>query len=353
VKIPFAPLDVVTFTIPSRILNDLFIVRPATTGDEAHMFRAIQVNVAYPFSLFGIVVVFAAIGNYLLCCQPVERVSPGLLTWWTVLCAVSICNIWMWFLSSKALAERRDSLDPATYRYQRWQLYLSAAYVFGCAFRALLPRADVQRFGLFDTWVSCVLVGRTVATIAELGFAVQWALFLDRLSKQADSRAAAAIARWLVPLIVLAEVCSWYGVLTTSYLGNTIEESLWAVSGFLLVLGFFLVRARTAPATRPLLDVATSLGVVYVAYMCLVDVPMYASRWLQDQANGREYLSLSHGIWDAGSRWIVTHAWDQWHPEIPWMSLYFSVGVWCSLALIHLPRGHTTVRRDAWEDPAC
>jgi hypothetical protein len=72
--------------------------------------------------------------------------------------------------------------------------------------------------------------------------------------------------------------------------------------------------------------------------MCTVDVPMYVSRWLADEANGREYLSLSQGFWDVRSRWTVTFAWDQWRTEIPWMSLYFSVGVWCSIALVHAPR---------------
>ena len=55
-------------------------------------------------------------------------------------------------------------------------LLLCAAYVFGCAFRSFLPRADVQRICLFDTWLSSVMVGRTVATVAEVAFAAQWAL---------------------------------------------------------------------------------------------------------------------------------------------------------------------------------
>ena len=47
-------------------------------------------------------------------------------------------------------------------------LLFCAGYVFGCAFRSFLPRADVQRICLFDTWLSSVFVGRTVATVAEL-----------------------------------------------------------------------------------------------------------------------------------------------------------------------------------------
>ena len=62
---------------------------------------------------------------------------------------------------------------------------------------------------------------------------------------------------------------------------------------------------------------------------------MYVSRWLEDTANGREYLSLAQGLDDVWSRRVVTFAWEEWRTEIPWMSLYFSVGVWCSIALVH------------------
>ena len=43
-----------------------------------------------------------------------------------------------------------------------------------------------------------------------------------------------------------------------------------------------------------------------------------------------DYLS---GLHDVATRWIVTHNIAQWHNEIPWMSLYFSVAVWTSLLL--------------------
>ena len=63
---------------------------------------------------------------------------------------------------------------------------LCAAYVFGCAFRSILPRADVQRIALFDTWLSSVFVGRSVATIAEVCFVIQWAIVLRQLGKMGE-----------------------------------------------------------------------------------------------------------------------------------------------------------------------
>ena len=64
---------------------------------------------------------------------------------------------------------------------------LCGAYVFGCAFRSILPRADVQRIVLFDTWLSSVMVGRTVATVAEICFVIQWAIVLRLLANHARS----------------------------------------------------------------------------------------------------------------------------------------------------------------------
>ncbi len=65
---------------------------------------------------------------------------------------------------------------------------------------------------------------------------------------------------------------------------------------------------------------------------------MYLYRWQADEVQGREYLSLSQGLEDAWSRRVVTFAWEDWRTEIPWMTLYFSVCVWWSLALVHVPR---------------
>jgi hypothetical protein len=186
--------------------------------------------------------------------------------------------------------------------------------------------------------MSSVMVGRSVATVAELCFVAQWALLLHMFSKESQVRLGVVVAWLLVPLIVVAEICSWYAVLTTHYLGNVIEESIWALSATMGIVSLLTLWSRCRAAYRPFLAVAIVLGVAYVAFMCTVDIPMYASRWLTDEANGRQYLSLRQGLWDAQSRWTVTFAWEEWRTEMPWMSLYFSVCVWCSVALVHTPR---------------
>ena len=46
------------------------------------------------------------------------------------------------------------------------------------------------------------------------------------------------------------------------------------------------------------------------------------------------YLSLMEGLRDALQRRRIAHRWSEWRPEVPWMSLYCSVGVGLSLCLV-------------------
>src|ERR1700692_2236330 len=116
-------------------------------------------------------------------------------------------------------------------------LLLCAAYVFGCAFRSFLPRADVQRICLFDTWRSSVVVGRSVATVAEISFAAQWAIILHQLGTMTGADTTLNAAWVILPLFLFAECFSWYAGLTTHYLGNAIENSIWAVAFFIVGVG--------------------------------------------------------------------------------------------------------------------
>ncbi|HXW41905.1 MAG TPA: hypothetical protein VEK75_11915, partial [Xanthobacteraceae bacterium] len=121
--------------------------------------------------------------------------SDPVALWWGFLLAVSTLNI-VALLVLRASYRKHGrggafAAEPL--------LLLAAAYVFGCAFRSVLPRADVQRICLFDTWLSSVLVGRSVATIAELCFVLQWAIVLHELGKLAHSDLAKNIAKAIVP----------------------------------------------------------------------------------------------------------------------------------------------------------
>lgn len=270
----------------------------------------------------------------------------GPFAWWAILCVISAGNVAAWSVAAWTVRRQRAQTEPTLYALRRWQLWLSAVFVLVCAFRSVFPRADVQRICLHDSWLSSVMLGRSLATIAELCFAAQWAILLRHLGKSTDSPRTVAISRWLVPLIAVAEICSWYAVVTTSYLGNTFEESIWALSALLAVVAAASAWRRLHPRHRPLLFGGIGFGIVYVAFMAMVDVPMYFSRWLADRASGRAYLTFAAGIRDVSARWVVTVGWDAWRSEMPWMTLYFTVTVWASIALMSAPR-LTAVRGQA------
>ena len=258
--------------------------------------------------------------------------SNPVAIWWGFLVAVSIVNITLWLSLSRTLGLTAPDSRPSTFRIEPL-LLLCAAYVFGCAFRAVLPRADVERICLFDTWLSSVMVGRSVATVAEVCFAAQWAIVLRHLAQVGRSPMARVIANSIVPVIAVAECCSWYAVITTDYIGNTLENSLWVVTFLGIGAALALLRTRFTGLVRLAIGAAIVGIIGYAAFMLTVDVPMYFWRWQADIASGKEPLSLLAGLHDASTRWVVTHDIARWKDEIAWLSLYFSVAVWTSLAL--------------------
>jgi hypothetical protein len=258
--------------------------------------------------------------------------SNPLAWWWGLLALVSTANIGIWcVLVHELRASPTGHLDSTS--GTGLMLLLCAAYVFGCAFRSFLPRADVQRICLFDTWLSSVIVGRSVATLAEICFAAQWAIVLLQLGAMTGAATTLNAAWLLLPLIVAAECFSWYAVLTTNYLGNAIEESLWAVAFCAIGVGLCRLLGDFDGPLRVALVIAI-IGIAgYLVFLLAIDVPMYVNRWRAEGGNGSKFLTLLEGLRDTSTRWVVTHDLAQWREEIPWMSLYFSAAVWASLAL--------------------
>jgi hypothetical protein len=258
--------------------------------------------------------------------------SNPVTRWWGLLTLVSAANIAAWLLLYRYLQGPRTGALAGSPDIEL-MLFLSAAYVFGCAFRSFLPRADVQRICLFDTWLSSVTVGRSVATVAEVCFAAQWAIILHQLGTMTGAETVLNVAWVLVPLILIAECFSWHAVLTRNYLGNAIENSIWAVSFFIVGIGL----CRLLPEFQSPVGVVLAIAIIgiagYLVFLATVDVPMYFTRWQGKSADRFERLSHLEGLRDASVRWVVTHDIAEWKDEIPWMSLYFSAAVWSSLAL--------------------
>jgi len=140
------------------------------------------------------------------------------LIWWSILCVATVINVAAWSFSAWTLGHPGAHLPPDVCAMRRRLLWLSAIYVTGCGFRSVFPMVDVPRICLHDTWISRIVVGRLIATGAELCFAAQWALLLREAGAASGGGLATSIARTLVPIVAVAELFSWFVVLTTNYL---------------------------------------------------------------------------------------------------------------------------------------
>ena len=221
--------------------------------------------------------------------------------------------------------------------YRKRQLWLSALYTLGCASRSFVIRSDVNRYSMFDSWITNVMVGRTVATVAEICFVVQWALLLHLIASRRNIDWGRYLSWTLVPLIVIAEIASWYAVLTTNRLGNIIEESLWTITAMLFMIGLAICYAKVGPHVKKCLKFGFFSLISYILFMVTVDVPNYISLWYQAEHKGQVYLTIEQGLQDI-QRYRVTGLWEDWRYEMVWMSLYFSLAVWVSLAMVLWPK---------------
>jgi hypothetical protein len=131
------------------------------------------------------------------------RLDPVVL-WWTCLCSAAVINIAAWVWAFGRLRRRRGRMEPWAFAVRERLAWLSAVYVLGCAFRSLLPMVDVPRICLADPAIARIAVGRSVATVAELCFAAQWALLVREAALFAGASGTLLVSRLVLPLIVLA-----------------------------------------------------------------------------------------------------------------------------------------------------
>ena len=254
----------------------------------------------------------------------VRQIDRNLTLWLGTLAALAALNIglWIWIARSASLHTS----------YGEAQLLLSGVYVAVCAFRSLFPRVDLERVCLWDTWLSGVLLGRTAATVAEFCFALQCSLFAQRLSDITGMPLLAAVAHTFVPLVIVAELFCWYAVLSLNHIGHAMEESLWSL--LMLMLSAIAGTAALAAdgSLRAMLIACFLIYGVGAGLTMAFDVRMYVRRWRLRTDDPR--LTLATGWHDSRSRRHQTIAWEVWREEVPWMTLYFSIGVWTSLAMV-------------------
>ena len=246
--------------------------------------------------------------------------------WWKFLSLVALVNIavWIWAYSMYA-----DMLHFSTA-----QLVLSGCYVLVCAFRSFFPRIDLERYCLFDTPLSSIVLGRSLATLAELCFSAQVAILVHDLGHYLNSPGIVAVSYALVPIIVAAQLACWYATLTLNHFWHGIEEALWILMIALVAGSFTVAYFQLSDFLQSLMLVGIAACVSAGYIMLFVDIPMYFARTRRSVRKGHKYLALAEGMRDAWNRRVPTSDWAVWKHEVVWISAYFTVGVWLSIGMI-------------------
>lgn len=238
--------------------------------------------------------------------------------------AVFNIGIWTWAILVHSDMQHFSYAQPI----------LSGIYVFVCAFRSFLPRIDVERYCLIDHPLSSVMLGRSLATIAEVSFSAQCALLIYNLGQSLNSASIQYTAYSIVPIIVLAQISCWYAALTLNHFWHSLEEAAWVVmvtiAAACFTIGFFMLSGILKILMA--IGIISCLGSAYI--MLFIDIPMYLSRKIDSHKQARQFLSVSAGIKDAISRRVKTSDWGVWKKEVIWLSTYFTFGVWLSIGMI-------------------
>jgi hypothetical protein len=244
--------------------------------------------------------------------------------------AIAVFNLLLWAVTCLPFFD--SASDPG------WHVALSGIFVAVCAFRSWLPRIDLERYCLVDSPLSSMFLGRSAATIAEICFAVQVALSIRQVGISAHLPWMVTASHFVVPPLVLAQFFCWYSVLTLNHLGHAIEESLWTATMGLVGVCLTVAARHLHGSMLWCASGGAVLALGFVAFMVLVDVPMYLSRWREARREQRAFLSMRAGVQDALTRRIATREWAIWRPEVAWLTGYFSIAVWLSVSLVHFAR---------------
>lgn len=255
--------------------------------------------------------------------------SFAALLWWRALCVLGILNICLWL----TIWYFNEGTDP----YYAIQIALSGVYVFVCAYRSLFPRVDLERLVLVDSSLSSIFLGRCAATIAEICFGLQLGLLVHQLGVHAGLPWVQHSAWVITFCTIVAQAFCWHSILTLNHLTQAVESLLWA-AGFSWMAALLTIIAMDSNGLIHLLAIAGVVcSVAFVAYCLTVDIPLYLRRFRRGQADGQAYLGIAEGARDAWGRREISYSWDRWKDDALWLTPYFSVGAWISMALVFLP----------------
>eukprot|EP01084_Bolivina_argentea_P272568 464121_1 len=261
--------------------------------------------------------------------------------WWSLMVLISILNFILLLYACKNYPDAPTQVQTKG----EYKIFKLSAIIFTiiCAYRAVMPRIDVTRVCWFDTPANWILFGRITACIAEICWALQMGLLLRRfalvmyLPKYGKHFERAGIS--VIIIACIAECNSWANLITENNFFAVIEQFLWMVLFEITGIGMILLLKSLSYKTSTL----TSYW-IFGAIMIIIGLEqayeafgLYLVRYLQDENNHKIYYGFSDGLKKLTQCNQVTQNIADWDGDAPWMTGYFSIGVWSSIWLFIAP----------------
>ena len=280
-----------------------------------------------------------------------NSIELPVLAWWAALNVCTLFQVYAWATTAPEFDGPLPALSAlsawlvngdSSYRKDQWMC--AGIYTAVCAFRALLPRIDAERRVLFQHPLSAIALGRAWATVAEIVFGVQCAMALLQLHLStteplpfASRLVVDATVIGLPIAVTVAQGFCWYSVLTTTNMGHAIEETLWGFAYACLLVALCVLYPYLPETHLVYAQVGIAVTAVYVAFMALVDVPMYLHRAKENAAAKNHGLGLAAGFADCCVRRVSSVTFAEWGPEMPWLTGYFVGAVFLSQQMVWIP----------------
>ncbi len=284
-----------------------------------------------------------------------KKNDKNVLRWWVSLSIISIINI-VFIIYYYIINKNTNYINLCLFS-------LASIYAVVCAIRSLWPRKDIEKVCIFNSKMSTPLVGRSLATIAELCFIVVIIFIMLHVNKNVENftgnknKNIVLTLKLILPIIIIAEILSWIGCITEFELWNAAEESLWGISGIIVsIIGILLYLSISNLKSNPkihslsmFLKIFTFCTICFSVFMVFDDIPMYIKRWKNkdtnkdDKVSWNEFkndfkqknnISFIKGIQEMNKCKKVTNSYKEWKDEIPWLTGYFTLGVWGLFILV-------------------
>lgn len=261
--------------------------------------------------------------------------------WNSSLSLVSIINI---IVITYYYFNYRKTMD----KQHTFMTILVMIYVYVCAIRSIWPREEHGSLCFYDNIISTPMMGRSLATIAELSFVLFLVILTNTFLTDSLNITKIKNINYLIktnlilfPLIFLAQLCCWIGVATKRAGWNAIEESLWSIFAILKIVIYsaLLYYINQKNISNPkikflklLLPILIILYIIYALYMICVDVPMYVNK----SKKNNKFYNFINGLKELNICKNITHSFKEWESEIVWMTGYFTFAVWFCLAMLFI-----------------